>query len=141
MVELASKNKEFMAAASKREQLESLLEKSEGSQVASTGLQKQVLIFVPSISGASLTVRNVVGVTAGLLRKRLTREPWFFVSAIFDLQLAFTFYHKRGPAAPSPYVGIFSRVQWELRFLPFPKRLEFKTVCLNSSRFPTRALE
>eukprot|EP00752_Nemacystus_decipiens_P011881 g10535.t1 len=44
-VELASKSKELMAAVSRREQLESLLEKAEGSQVASTDLQKQVLLL------------------------------------------------------------------------------------------------
>jgi len=42
--ELASKSKEFIAATSKREQLEYLLEKAEGSQVASTDLQEQVLL-------------------------------------------------------------------------------------------------
>lgn len=45
-VELASKTKEFMAATSKKEQLESLLEKAEGSQAASTDLHKQVLVLL-----------------------------------------------------------------------------------------------
>ena len=44
VIELASKSKEIMAVTSKREQLESLLEKAEGSQVASTDLEKQVLV-------------------------------------------------------------------------------------------------
>lgn len=41
-VELASRSKELTAATSKREQLEALLEKAEGSQIVSTDLQNQV---------------------------------------------------------------------------------------------------
>lgn len=43
-----------MAATSKREQLEALLEKAEGSQVASTDLQTQVLNIKPVTAHKSL---------------------------------------------------------------------------------------
>ncbi|CBN74280.1 conserved unknown protein [Ectocarpus siliculosus] len=44
-VELAAKSKELIVATSKREQLEVLLEKTEGSQITSADLQKQVLVL------------------------------------------------------------------------------------------------
>ncbi|CAM9421502.1 unnamed protein product [Ectocarpus fasciculatus] len=44
-VELAAKSKELIAATSKREQLEVLLEKTEGSQITSADLEKQVLVL------------------------------------------------------------------------------------------------
>lgn len=56
-MELASKSKEFMAATSKREQLESLLEKAEGSQVASTDLQKQV---TRNSDGCNLNIWSII---------------------------------------------------------------------------------
>lgn len=41
-LELAARSKELVAAISKTEQLESLVEKAQGSQAASADLQKQV---------------------------------------------------------------------------------------------------
>ncbi|CAN0002365.1 unnamed protein product [Scytosiphon promiscuus] len=66
-VELASKSKELIAATSKREQLEALLEKAEGSQVTSTDLQKQVLL----LQGAS---------------EKFEQENKFMAEALEDLQ-------------------------------------------------------
>lgn len=50
-VELAARSKELRAATSKREQLEGLLEKAEGSQVMSTDLKKQVRSFLTRTRG------------------------------------------------------------------------------------------
>ena len=74
-VELAARSKEVTAATSKREQLESLLEKAEGSQVVSTDLQNQV----PTALNTAL--ENVISVrsTLSLLRLKhdtiLRRDP------------------------------------------------------------------
>lgn len=57
-VELAAKSKELIAATSKREQLEVLLEKTEGSQITSADLQKQVLTFKPVSVDADLMIAS-----------------------------------------------------------------------------------